>query len=233
MTQLVTLNPLDANQAFPDISTALTDPDGLLAVGGCLSMTRLYNAYYQGIFPWYSDNEPLLWWSPHPRLVMYPDHFKTSRSLRKTLKRQEFQITCDQAFTRVITACAEPRDSDSGTWITLEMQQAYHELHISGLAHSVEAWHEEQLVGGLYGISIGQVFFGESMFSRRSNASKVAFASLANCLKNWDYALIDCQVYSPHLVSLGATSIPRSRFTELLQHYRDQPISNRAWQSLQ
>ena len=233
MTQLVNLNARDANQPFPDVSTALTDPDGLLAVGGCLSLSRLHNAYYHGIFPWYSNDEPLLWWSPDPRLVMYPDHFKTSRSLRKTLRKQVFQITFDQVFPQVMAACAEPRDSSSGTWITDEMQQAYCQLHRSGLAHSVEAWHQEQLVGGLYGIGIGQVFFGESMFSRCSNASKTAFASLAIHLKTWDYALIDCQVYSSHLASLGAITLPRSQFIALLQRYRDQPVSDHSWQSLQ
>lgn len=230
MTQLVTLNPGDSNQPFPDVSSALTNPDGLLAVGGCLSSRRIHNAYYNGIFPWYSDGEPLLWWSPDPRLVLYPDQFKLSRSLRKTIKRGEFQVTYDQAFADVIAACAKPRENSKGIWLTQEMQQAYRKLHALGVAHSVEAWHQGHLAGGLYGIGIGRVFYGESMFSLRSNASKVAFATLIECFKTWCYTIIDCQVYSNHLASLGAETIPRRQFIQLLKEYRDQPISKQAWQ---
>ncbi len=230
MTQLVTLNPGDSNQPFPDVSSALTNPDGLLAVGGCLSSRRIHNAYYNGIFPWYSDGEPILWWSPDPRLVLYPNQFKLSRSLRKTINRGEFQITYNQAFAEVIAACAKPRENSKGIWLTQEMQQAYCKLHTLGVAHSVEAWHQGHLAGGLYGIGIGQVFYGESMFSLRSNASKVAFATLIECFKNWCYTIIDCQVYSNHLVSLGAENIPRQQFIQLLKEYRDQPVSKQAWQ---
>lgn len=210
---------------FPDPSYALDEPNGLLAVGGDLSPARLLNAYRQGIFPWYSEGEPILWWSPDPRMVIFPDELLISRSLRKTLRKQPFKVTLDTAFARVIEACSESRlqkdGSQSGTWISDEMKAAYNTLHRIGFAHSVECWQGEELVGGLYGVSMGKVFFGESMFSRRTDASKVAFAHLVRQLVDWDFALIDCQVYSAHLASLGAVEIPREQFLNLLDEHCD------------
>ena len=224
---------LDSNQAdqpFPPITQALTEPDGLLAAGGCLSTQRIINAYTLGIFPWYSNNDPILWWSPDPRLVIFPENLHLARSLQKTLRKQIFQITFDTAFTQVIKACAAPRSNESGTWLLPEMQQAYHRLHNEGYAHSIEAWHDGELVGGLYGIAIGQVFFGESMFHRKTDASKVAFVTLIQQLSNWGYQLVDCQVHTQHLVSLGAEEISRAHFASLLQkHHHCKPRSS-AWQ---
>ncbi|WP_348758670.1 leucyl/phenylalanyl-tRNA--protein transferase [Candidatus Methylocalor cossyra] len=223
------LNPFDRNQPFPDVATALREPNGLLAVGGCLSPRRLQNAYRQGIFPWFGENEPILWWSPDPRLVLPPEQLKISRSLRKRLKRGEFQFSFDRCFDRVIEACAEPRPAALGTWITPAMRRAYIELHALGLAHSFEAWQGDALVGGLYGVALGQLFFGESMFHRVTDASKAAFAFACACLSRWGYRLIDCQVYTQHLASLGAREIPRAEFVERVVAYRDQPVSHRAW----
>ena len=209
---------------FPDPATAETDPDGLLAVGGDLSPERLLNAYRQGVFPWYSEGQPLLWWSPDPRMVLFPPRLHLSRSLRKLLRQGRFHITFDQAFSSVVEACAAPRDGDGGTWITGEMKQAYIDLHRLGHAHSVEAWQEGELVGGLYGIQLGAIFFGESMFSRVSNASKVAFVHLVRTLERLGCPLIDCQVYTTHLESLGACPIPRARFLELLAEQVQRPF---------
>jgi len=228
--QLPLLHPDLANQPFPAITQALTEPDGLLAVGGCLSTQRILNAYSQGIFPWYSDDEPILWWSPDPRLVVFPEQLYLSKSLKKTLRKQSFRITFDKAFSQVIKACAAPRADDSGTWLLAEMQQAYCRLHTEGHAHSVEAWYQDELVGGLYGIAIGQVFFGESMFHRKTDASKVAFASLVQQLSSWGYQMIDCQVHTQHLASLGAEEIPRTHFSNLLQQYRHCKPHPTAWQ---
>lgn len=210
------LEPDSDPAQFPDPQYALVEPDGLLAVGGDLSPARLLNAYRQGIFPWYSEGQPILWWSPNPRAVLYPNALKISQSLRKKLRKQLFRVTLDTAFPEVIEACSEPRAEQDGTWITDEMKQAYIHLHRIGFAHSVECWEDEQLVGGLYGISMGKVFFGESMFARRSDASKIAFAHLVEQLKDWGFGLIDCQVHTGHLASLGAEDIPRVSFLELL-----------------
>lgn len=226
---LTVLNPFDKNQPFPEVEKALTEPNGLLAVGGCLSSRRLQNAYRHGIFPWFGDNEPILWWSPDPRLVLWPDRIKISRSLRKRLKHEDFQFSFDKRFQKVLEACAEPRASSRGTWITPAMKRAYLELHKLGVAHSFEAWQEEELVGGLYGVALGRVFFGESMFHRVTDASKAAFAFGCNCLSYWGYALIDCQVYTEHLASLGAEEIPRAEFVKLLKVYSDEPVSDHAW----
>lgn len=219
------LDPLNKT-SFPDVSDALLEPDGLLAIGGDLSTERLLAAYARGIFPWYSDGQPILWWSPNPRAVLFPDELKISRSLKKSIRRQDYTITADTAFEDVIRECAVPRKDGLGTWITSEMNQAYIHLHQEGYAHSVEVWRNNRLVGGLYGISIGQVFFGESMFSRESDASKLAFCFLVTQLKNWDYKLIDCQVYSEHLGTLGARIIPREVFILLLAKHcvRNQKI---------
>ncbi|MDQ1255617.1 MAG: leucyl/phenylalanyl-tRNA---protein transferase [Candidatus Hydrogenedentes bacterium] len=192
--------------------------EGLLAVGGDLSVERLLLAYSNGIFPWYSDGDPILWWSPDPRLVLFPNEFHLSRRLRRILRRGTFRITMDQAFQCVIEACAEaPRPGQDGTWITSEMIEAYCGLHRAGYAHSVECWVDDDLVGGLYGVSLGRCFFGESMFHRRADASKVAMAALTGQLQAWGFDLIDCQVVTPLLVSLGAREIPRAQFIECLR----------------
>ncbi len=205
---------------FPHPDTALIEPDGLLAIGGDLHPQRILHAYRQGIFPWYSDGQPILWWTPNPRCVLFPEQLKLSRSLRKSIRNKGYTVTFNQACPDVIRACAttlrRPINTD-GTWLTDEMIQAYIQLHALGHVHSVECWHNEQLVGGLYGIKMGRVFFGESMFSRHTDASKVAFATLVNKLIEEDYQLIDCQVYSEHIASLGAEEIPRSQFLDLLQ----------------
>ncbi|MCK5336363.1 MAG: leucyl/phenylalanyl-tRNA--protein transferase, partial [Gammaproteobacteria bacterium] len=209
------------NLEFPDVETAWEDPNGILAAGGDLSVSRLIEAYCQGIFPWYNEGEPILWWSPNPRCVLIPSALKISRSLKKTINQQKYTITFDQCFSEVISACASPRteleSEDPGTWISDEMKQAYNELHQAGYAHSVECWLDNQLVGGLYGLAIGKVFFGESMFSRASDASKVAFAALCENLKLKDFQLIDGQVYSPHLETLGFNLIQRNDFVTRLQ----------------
>lgn len=215
---------------FPDVSEALLEPDGLLAIGGDLSTERLLAAYSHGIFPWYSDGQPILWWSPNPRAVLFPEELKISRSLKKAIKRQDYLITADTVFDEVINQCATPRKDGLGTWITTEMNEAYNRLHKQGYAHSVEIWHETRLVGGLYGISIGKVFFGESMFSRETDASKLAFSYLVTQLNRWQFKLIDCQVYSKHLGSLGARVIPRKDFVRYLEKYCDQPGKNGQWQ---
>lgn len=230
-TMLTVLNPFDRNEPFPPVETALDEPNGLLAVGGCLSARRLVNAYRSGVFPWFGKDEPILWWSPDPRLILHPENIKISRSLGKRLRRGEFRFSFDVCFDRVMDACAEPRDYASGTWITGEMKRAYSNLFDLGLAHSFEAWQEEALVGGLYGVSVGRVFFGESMFHHVTDASKAAFAFACDCLKRWGYVLIDCQVYTRHLASLGAEEIPRSEFVKLLQIYCEQPVSSEAWKS--
>jgi leucyl/phenylalanyl-tRNA---protein transferase len=204
---------------FPKVSSALSDPDGLLAIGGDLSMQRLLCAYKNGIFPWYSEGQPILWWSPDPRCVLQPANLKISRSLARTLRKKQFQVSYNQAFTDVIRACAEPRDLESGTWITNDMTQAYLALHKAGYAVSVECWQDAKLVGGLYGIAIGKVFFGESMFSRISDASKVALVNLTQTISDKGFKLIDCQVHSSHLQSLGAEPMQRELFVDILDKY--------------
>jgi leucyl/phenylalanyl-tRNA---protein transferase len=193
------------------------DPSGLLAVGGDLSSERLLEAYRLGIFPWYSEDQPILWWSPDPRLVLEPNDFKLSRSLRKTIKKGIFQVTFDHAFAEVIRACASvPREGQRGTWITPEMQEAYIRLHGLGFAHSVESWFEGQLTGGLYGVSLGKAFFGESMFHRRSDGSKVALAALIERLRKWNFHFIDAQMTTEHMLRLGANEMPRRIFLKRL-----------------
>jgi len=203
---------------FPPVTEALEDPNGLLAAGGELSMDWLLAAYKSGIFPWYEEGQPLLWWSPDPRLVLFPGEFHASRSLKKLARQQNYQVTMDQAFPAVIKACstAEVRQGAHGTWITTAMQSAYQKLHEEGYAHSVEIWSDGNLAGGLYGLSIGSAFFGESMFSLRDNASKLALLCLARQLESWGYDFIDCQVTSNHLLTLGAREISRARFMKLL-----------------
>lgn len=211
------IDPESRDIDFPDVELALKEPDGLLAVGGDLSVPRLLQAYRQGIFPWYGPGQPILWWSPDPRLVLYPERLHLSRSLARTLKKKVFAVTMDTAFESVIHACAAPRADDSGTWITPEMEQAYLDLYRQGHAHSVECWLEGQLVGGLYGVSVGRMFFGESMFATATDASKVALAGLTQQLARWDFRLIDCQVHTSHLVSMGANTMSRNEFVYVLK----------------
>jgi len=204
---------------FPPVGSALRDPDGLLAIGGDLSIPRLLEAYKRGIFPWYSEGQPILWWSPNPRCVIELDNFRTSRSLRKKLKSGKFRVTFNRAFGEVMRKCSEPRSGHDGTWITREIASAYARLHRLKYAISVETWHDEVLCGGLYGVVIGRVFFGESMFSRESDASKIAMARLVDVLHQNQFRIIDCQVYSRHLQSLGATPMERGKFANILKHY--------------
>ena len=211
------LDPENRDITFPDVELALKEPDGLLAIGGDLSTVRLLNAYASGIFPWYGPGQPILWWSPDPRLVLRPETLHISRSLQKTLRKRPFRVTLDAAFEAVIDNCSAPRDNASGTWITAEMKTAYLELHRQGYAHSVECWQDKRLVGGLYGVSIGRIFFGESMFAHASDASKVALATLARQLGRWGFPAIDCQVHTRHLESLGAVSLPRKEFSRILR----------------
>lgn len=206
---------------FPDVETALTDPDGLLALGGDLSVARLRHAYRNGIFPWFSAGDPIMWWSPAERCVVYPNYYQPSRSLRKLSRKHPFTLTIDQAFTDVITACAERTPDRPDTWITQEMLGAYCALHQQGDAHSVEVWQGDTLVGGLYGIQVNGVFCGESMFSRASNASKVAFLYLVEQAKRVGIQLIDCQLENPHLTRLGATLISRAQFISQLTQWRE------------
>ncbi|MGH7927013.1 MAG: leucyl/phenylalanyl-tRNA--protein transferase, partial [Candidatus Binatia bacterium] len=205
-------------------------PSGLLAVGGDLSSGRLLEAYRLGIFPWYSANEPILWWSPNPRLVLELDDFRISRSLRKTLKKQTFRVTFDQAFGAVMRACATvAREGQPGTWITDEMQEAYERLHNLGYAHSVETWFHGELAGGLYGVSLGKAFFGESMFHRQTDASKVALAALVERLKSWNFHFIDAQMTTEHMLRLGAKELPRRVFLKRLVEALKGPSKKGSW----
>jgi len=214
------LDPNDRSYDFPPVDHAMREPDGLLAVGGDLAPERIVNAYRHGIFPWFSPGQPILWWSPDPRAVLFPEKLKVSRSLRKTLHHNTYRVTFDTAFAQVIRACAEtPRRGQNGTWITEEMQQAYIRLHQMGYAHSAESWLGDELVGGLYGMRLGRIFFGESMFSRRTDASKVPFVHLVRKLGEEGVVLIDCQVTTEHLLSLGAEEIARKQFIQLLARY--------------
>lgn len=206
---------------FPPVEHALREPNGLLAAGGDLSPPRLLDAYRHGIFPWFSAGEPILWWSPDPRMVLLPAELKISRSLARRLRRQEFEVRLDTAFADVMRACAEPRAGGNGTWITSEMRTAYGRLHELGYAHSVESWVDGQLVGGLYGVAMGRMFYGESMFARKTDASKVALAHLARHVERRGFGMIDCQMSTSHLASLGAREIPRARFAAALAELTD------------
>ncbi|HLV77479.1 MAG TPA: leucyl/phenylalanyl-tRNA--protein transferase [Marinobacter sp.] len=213
---------------FPPADDALEDPDGLLAVGGDLSRRRLLLAYRSGIFPWFSDDQPILWWSPDPRCVLFPQEVHVSRSLHRTLNQHRFTVTADQCFSRVIRLCASTRAE--GTWITPEMISAYTDLHRYGVAHSLEVWNAQGvLAGGMYGIALGRCFFGESMFSLETNASKVLMVHLARQLTLWGYHIIDCQVASDHLLSMGARTIPRAEFLSILRTYADQEPEQDDW----
>lgn len=202
---------------FPDTSLAETDPNGLLAIGGDLSQRRLLDAYRSGIFPWYSTGQPILWWSPAPRMVLFPHALHISRSLRRSMRNKGFRVSSDMAFEAVIRACSSPRDGLGGTWLLPEMIASYVGLHQAGHAHSFEVWDGDELVGGLYGVSVGQAFFGESMFSLRSDASKIALCLLAEHATTVPYRIIDCQIHTDHLASLGACEIDRERFHRELE----------------
>jgi leucyl/phenylalanyl-tRNA--protein transferase len=226
---MIVLQPGKPDLCFPPVEAAT--PEGLLAVGGDLSPERLLAAYRRGIFPWYNPGQPILWWSPDPRAVLYPEQLKVSRSLRKTLRRGHFRVRFDTRFREVMLACAAPRRQypGGGTWITDEMVEAYCRLHELGVAHSVEISHDERLVGGLYGVALGGVFFGESMFARTTDASKVALVALARQLQAWGFALIDCQLPSAHLASLGAEEIPRAQFLAELERALQHPGQPGRW----
>ena len=215
--------------AFPDANDALTNPNGLLAAGGKLSKSWLIAAYRQGIFPWYEDGQPILWWSPDPRLSLIPDQFRMSRSLRKLVRKGIYRVSFNQDFIGVISGCRTSVRKFQGTWITNEMVDAYTELYHSGIAHSVEVWSSRKLVGGLYGVSLGKIFFGESMFSEVDNASKIALLYLAVHLKEWGYRLIDCQVDSDHLESLGASKISRPDFLDILEKFITKDEKEESW----
>lgn len=218
MTSLPWLDP--AELYFPSTDTALQEPNGLLAVGGDLNPKRLCHAYQKGIFPWYEEGEPILWWSPSPRAVLQPNKIHISKSLAKYIRKHDIQVTCDTRFEDVIHNCAHTeRDGQPGTWITDDMIAAYIELHEQGIAHSIETWLDGELVGGLYGLGIGRIFFGESMYSHSTNASKIAFVGLAQNLQRWGYPLIDCQIDNKHLTSLGAENIDRKQFNGFLDKY--------------
>lgn len=211
----MTIPWLAERDPFPPVDTALRDPNGLLAAGGDLSTPRLLDAYARGIFPWFGDDDPVLWWSPDPRMVLWLRELHVSRSLRRVIRSAQYLVTLDAAFARVVAGCAGPRDEEVGTWITTEMMDAYSRLAALGHAHSVEVWSRGELVGGLYGVALGRMFFGESMFSRRRDASKVALVALVRHLDHWGFEVIDCQMPTDHLASLGAREIPR---TEFLRH---------------
>jgi leucyl/phenylalanyl-tRNA--protein transferase len=207
----------DPSAPFPDPNEAMHSPDGLLAWGGDLDPVRLSNAYHHGIFPWFSDQQPILWWSPSTRCVLFPAELYISSRLKRVLRQQRFRVSADQAFDEVITGCALPRVSQDSTWITTSMIDAYNRLHRMGIGHSIEVWSGEDLVGGLYGLSIGRVFFGESMFSLVSDASKIAMVHLCRQLDLWGFTLLDCQVSNPHLKRMGAVDIPRESFLSILR----------------
>jgi len=220
---------LDKGAPFPPLRRALRDPNGLLAAGGDLSAARLLEGYRQGIFPWFSEGDPILWWSPDPRMVLFPAELKVSRSLGKTLRNRRYEVRFDSAFSQVVTSCAAPREGEPGTWIGEAMIEAYQELYRLGYAHSTETWIGGELAGGLYGVAIGRVFFGESMFSRSRDASKIALAALVAHLKNEGFELIDCQMHTRHLETLGAREIPRARFSHLLEELIHYPHSPGTW----
>jgi leucyl/phenylalanyl-tRNA---protein transferase len=219
----------DDAEAFPPLACALREPDGLIAAGGDLRPERLLAAYRRGIFPWYEEPQPILWWSPDPRAVLFPDELHVSTRLRRTLRRGSFRVSADSCFDEVIHACAAPRRQGSGTWIGSAMQRAYSELHRLGHAHSIETWQEDQLVGGLYGIAIGRIFFGESMFARVDDASRVALVHLVGQLRAWGFALVDCQQDTGHMRSMGARTITRAQFRAIVDANVNLPGQSSPW----
>lgn len=220
---------LKLHDPFPDVTRALREPNGLLAAGADLSPGRLIDAYRSGIFPWYSDDQPLLWWSPDPRMVLFPAEFRIPRSLRKRLRRRDYEIRTDTCFETVMRACATPRADDGGTWITEEMIFAYTGLYRRGLAHSAETWIDGKLSGGLYGIALGRMFYGESMFTRVTDASKLALAHLVRQIERWGFGLIDCQMKTAHLAAFGAREIPRTEFLRKVQELVNYPARTGEW----
>jgi len=219
----------DPDAPFPPGADALEHPNGLLAWGGDLHPQRLLAAYRQGIFPWYSENQPILWWNPAPRCVIFPNEIHISRRTRRRFNSGQYRITLDQAFAEVIKQCAAPRADDAGTWITDDMQAAYLLLHHQGHAHSVDVWQGESLAGGIYGLAIGSAFFGESMFSRQVDASKIALIALCKHLVSCSFGILDCQVSNPHLLSMGALEISRERFERTLAQLVCQPADRQCW----
>jgi leucyl/phenylalanyl-tRNA--protein transferase len=220
---------LGTHDPFPPVERALTDPNGLLAAGADLSPARLLDAYARGIFPWFSDGDPPLWWSPDPRMVLFLDELHVSRSLRRAVKSGRFDVTFDRAFADVMAGCAEPRGSDAGTWVTTSMIVAYRSLAVLGYAHSVESWVGGELAGGLYGVAVGRMFYGESMFARQTDASKVALVHLVQQLRRWGFHMIDCQMSTAHLASLGAREISRTRFLEEVARLVRRPSVRGDW----
>lgn len=219
----------DDPRLFPDLQHALTEPDGLLAMGGDLSVQRIENAYYNGIFPWFSKGDPILWWSPSERATIEAGNVHISRSMKRFIKKTNMTITVNNDFLSVINACAQPRATQQETWITQDMIDAYYNLHQAGIAHSIEVWHEQLLVGGLYGLCIGQLFCGESMFSTMDNSSKIAFIALNQHLKTHSAKLIDCQMQTNHLSSLGVNALSRENFLVSLRQLRDKPVKTSCW----
>ena len=220
---------LDRDTPFPPLETALQAPNGLLAAGADLQPWRLLDAYRQGIFPWYNPDEPVLWWSPDPRMVLFPDELRVTRSLDKTLRNKPYQIRIDTAFRRVMQSCAEPREPGGGSWIGPDIVDAYERLQRLGYAHSIETWIDGELCGGLYGVAIGKMFYGESMFARRTDASKIAFVHLVRQLQRWGFGMIDCQMRTEHLASLGGRTIPRAQFAAKLKLLIAQPDVATPW----
>lgn len=214
---------------FPSLDSALKDPDGLLAIGGDLSPERIVSAYRQGIFPWFSDGDPILWWSPSKRAVIQPTDCHISKSMKRLIRKNTFTVTVNHAFSDVIDACAQPRKSQAETWICAAMITAYNKLHQLGYAHSIEVWKEEQLVGGLYGMSIGKFFCGESMFSIENNSSKIAFIALNQHLSQFENTYIDCQMQTSHLSSLGVKEITREKFIQYLHTAKEQSLTEHCW----
>lgn len=228
-SRIAWLTPGDPPGAFPPVESALLEPDGLLAAGGDLSPERLIEAYTRGIFPWFDSGQPILWWSPDPRCVLRPGAYHMSRRFRRTLRQSNADVSFNRAFADVIDECAAPRNEQPGTWITPDMRTAYQNLHDEGWAHSIEVWNNDQLTGGLYGIAIGRMFFAESMFSRESGGSKIAMAALTRCLADAGCPLIDCQVASRHLMTLGAELMPRARFIGVLREETRKRTKFKAW----
>src|SRR5512146_498864 len=220
---------LELQDPFPPVARALRHPNGLLAAGADLSVERLIDAYRRGIFPWYSEGQPLLWWSPDPRMVLFPPELRIARSLKKRLRRRDYEVRADTCFEAAMRACAAPRAEESGTWITEDMVTAYTALNRSGFAHSVETWIDGELAGGLYGVALGRMFYGESMFMRVADASKIALAHLVRQIERWGFGMIDCQMKTAHLAAFGAREIPRAKFMRKVVELVNYPAPASPW----